>query len=272
MSQYDVQDFERDVIERSRQIPVLVDFWAAWCGPCRVLGPVLERLAGEADGRWQLAKLDTEAHPEISARYGIRSIPACKLFVDGEVLDEFVGALPEPTLRQWLERAIPGPARGLVTRARARIEEDDAEGARDLLEEALEIEPGNDEARVLLARLDLFGDPAAALDRAEAVSMGSAFWDEAAAIADLARLLQRTGPVADLPEGRGRDAFVAGLRALQARDLPTALDRFIETIALDRSYADDAARHACLAIFRILGEEHPVTRSHRVAFGNAVMA
>ena len=117
MAVSDVDNFDQQVLERSRELPVLVDFWAAWCGPCRVLGPVLEAMASQTDGRWELAKVDTETHQDVAARYGIRSIPAVKLFVDGEVVDEFVGALPEPQIRAWLERLLPRPSQAEVLRA-----------------------------------------------------------------------------------------------------------------------------------------------------------
>ena len=107
MSRYDTDNFDVDVLERSREKPVLVDFWAAWCGPCRVIGPVLERLADDNGDDWELRKLDTEKHPDIARQYRITSIPAVKLFVDGEVKDEFVGALPEQMIVLWLKR---GPA------------------------------------------------------------------------------------------------------------------------------------------------------------------
>ncbi|MDH7516329.1 MAG: thioredoxin, partial [Bacteroidota bacterium] len=104
---YDVTDFETQVVERSRVVPVVVDFWAQWCSPCRVLGPVLEKLSEENDGRWDLAKVDTDMMPEIAMQYGVRSIPAVKLFIDGTVVSEFVGAQPEHAIRKWLDAYIP---------------------------------------------------------------------------------------------------------------------------------------------------------------------
>ena len=100
--------FNVDVIEMSHKKPVLVDFWAPWCGPCRILGPTLEKLARESKGAWRLVKINSDQHPDLVREYGIRGIPAVKLFVDGKVVNEFVGALPEHALKRWLEEALPG--------------------------------------------------------------------------------------------------------------------------------------------------------------------
>lgn len=102
--------FQEDVIEKSHDKPVVVDFWAPWCGPCRTLGPVLERLAKESQGTWRLVKINTDKHPQIARRYNVRGIPAVKLFVDGEVADEFVGARPEGAVKQWLQPHVPSAA------------------------------------------------------------------------------------------------------------------------------------------------------------------
>ena len=130
---YDTNDFDRDVVERSWTIPVLVDFWAEWCGPCRVLGPVLEKLAGEHSHQWAFVKLDTEAHPHIAARHGVRSIPNVKLFVDGRVSDEFVGALPEARVVEWLKKALPSRFRSQLAEARRALSDNGTCAALEIL-------------------------------------------------------------------------------------------------------------------------------------------
>ena len=254
-------DFQQDVLAASHDQPVLVDFWAPWCGPCRVLGPVLDRLAAE-DTRWTLAKVNTDHHPELMAQYGIRGIPAVKLFVDGAVAAEFTGALPEHAVRTWLAEYLPSPARQTLAEAEARLAEGTTVAARALLESVLESEPDEDTAEaahLLLARLVVFEEP----ERAAALVQGL-IGLEADAIRSLADHLQQD-PAA-LPESPVRATYAEGLRALRAEDFDTALSHFIQVIQRDRSYDDDGARKAAVALFQVLGEHDPIVQKHRPLF------
>lgn len=267
---HDVVDFEKEVLERSRSLPVLVDFWAAWCGPCRVLGPIIERLAGEAGGRWALAKVDTEALPEVAERYQVMSIPSVKLFVDGEVADEFVGALPEPAIRQWLAQALPSPHAAQVKEAAELIERGSFAAAAARLREVLEREPGHRAARLLLGRALLHSEPGAVAEAVRPLSDDVEFLDRAEALATLARIVARAETPEALPDSPARPHFVDGARAVRAGDWDAALAAFIGALRTERGYAGGAAKEAGRAIFVLLGIEHPACDRHFKAFSSAV--
>jgi putative thioredoxin len=266
---YDVSDFEKDVIERSRTIPVLVDFWADWCGPCKILGPVLERLAGQSDGTWALAKVDTEQQVEVAQQYGIQSIPNVKLFIDGVVVNEFVGALPEYQVRRWLETAIPGKHQKKLEQAEAFLAAGQFTLAQGLLEETVVLEPESAVARVLLARSIVFSEPAKAAGLIENIEEPK-YLDFLEAIRTFARLHTLSHHTDQLPDGAARALYISAVQSLVTRDFDAALGQFIAVIRQDRYYDDDGSRRACIAIFKLLGEEHELTLKHRREFSSAL--
>lgn len=265
---FDVRDFHEEVIEASRQVPILVDFWAEWCGPCRILGPILERLAGEADGKWTLAKVDTEAHPDVAAAYGIRSIPDVRLFVDGEVVDGFMGALPEANVRRWLAEALPSAGEREAARELARVDTLIRDGrkqeARDALELLLDREPGDAEARFRLARLLVFSDPERAVKLLERTEPGGVAPEALDAIRTFGRLFLEDS--ADPPE----DPFRWAVRRLQGEDFSGALEALLRILREEGSGTSDRVRKTCVAVFHHLGHDHPLVRRFRGEFSRAL--
>ena len=269
MSVYDTADFARDVLSASRETAILVDFWAPWCGPCRVVGPVLEGLADEEarreSPRWTLAKVNTDQHPELMQRYGIRGIPAMKLFSDGEVIAEVTGALPEYQLRQWLEQHLPTETGRRLASARLRLAEGDRGGALEDLEAALATgdtaSPDAQAARLLLARLSVFDDPG----RAHTL-VGDGLSTEAQAVRTVAQALTRE----DFPEGASRQPYETAHRQLRDHHPDSALDALIALVQHDRAYDDDGARRLIVGLFQTMGEDDPVVKKHRPEFNRSL--
>lgn len=258
--------FAAAVLERSRTVPVVVDFWAPWCGPCRVLGPVIEKVAGEHGDEVVLAKLNTDENPRTATNYRIQGIPAVKAFRDGKVVAEFVGAVPETQVRAFFARLVPSAAERAAKEAQELLARDPA-AAEARFRDALAKSPTPDAvvglASILLARGDV-NEASALLERAPAdrrakVMKHRIFLEGFAAKNDAAIL--RDEALASPKDPRTRYRW--GVMLAAAERYEEALDELLESVQLDKAFADGAARKAVLAVFDILGLESPVTRDYQ---------
>ncbi len=278
-----VADFAARVLGASRQVPVIVDFWAEWCQPCRILKPILEKLAAEYGGRFILAKVDSDHNQELAQRYGVRGIPAVKAFVNGEMVDEFTGALPEAQIRDFIDRLIPSPAEPLRLQALDAHAAGDLEGARQLMAQAIKLDPANDTSYLDYVEMSL---AAGAIDeareimeavrprcrdraRVEALDAQLALATSGGGDIDIAAL--RTRIAADPADLDARLQLANALAV--ARDYRPAFEQLLEIVRRDRAWNEQAGRKTMLTLFTVLGaqpQHDDLVREFRVALSRTL--
>jgi putative thioredoxin len=263
-------DFQQAVLEESKHRPVLVDFWAPWCGPCKSLKPVLEKLAAEYGGKFLLAKINSDDNQELAARYGVRGIPSVKAFIDGEPVDEFSGALPESEVRAFLDRLVPGPADDLRAEAAELRLAGDIPAALQKLADASKIAPDHlgvrldaaeimldlgeaDEANRLMAGVADDAEPRVPQLKARLQFMGAAGEDEAALTARVA-----------VNENDLEARLKLAKLLVAAGQYEAGMDQLLEIVRRDRSFGDDIGRKTLLSVFDLLGGGELLSRYRRL--------
>ena len=237
------REFEAKVLERSKQVPVVVDFWAEWCGPCRTLGPALEKAVSDRKGEVELAKVDTDANQQIAREFGIQSIPAVKAFKDGEVVAEFIGAQPPAAIESFLNEFVPSEADRLAEA-----------GDEESLRKALELDPRNAAAAVGLARILL-----ARGETEEALETVGAFPHDFVADGLAAR-----AELSQSENGAGAGELPRAFSAWDDGEPEQALEALQGVIAAETDPdRKDQLRRVMVAIFTELGADHPLAREHR---------
>jgi putative thioredoxin len=267
----DAANFREVVLEGSKSAPVVIDFWAPWCAPCRALAPVLEKLAQEYAGKFTLAKINSDENQELATAMGVRGIPAVKAVVDGSVVDEFVGALPERQVRDFIERVLPSPSALLHRQAQAHIAAGQYEQALAALEAALALDARNlpamtDQLEVLL-HLERFEQARALLDILEPSSPGDT------RVARLKAELQFAAePRADAAslQARVRDdpgdlnaRLALARHHVQLQDYEAAFEQLLEVVRRDRRFGDESGRKTMVELFNLLGHEHELVGKYR---------
>ena len=261
-----LSSFERDVIEASMEVPVIVDFWAPWCGPCKALGPLLEKLEREYGGRFKLVNVNADTNPELVASFNLKSIPYAVAFVDGNAVAQFMGAQPESFVRAFLDRLIPNPAEIEHRSAREALAKGQPGIAEDYLKNAIALDPSH-----AAARLDLIS---LLLDRGEVDRARSHFsvltsaakqqsnYQMIVARFAAAQTASTLPPIDQLVRRIHLDRNDLGARLelaellISRRDFAPAMHQLLEIVKRDRTFKDDVARRKLLAVFE-MAQDHP---------------
>ncbi len=270
-----IENFEAEVIEASQHTPVLVDFWAPWCGPCKVIGPLLEKVEAEYAGRFKLVKIDSDQEQQLAQAFGIRSIPTCVLMVNGQPVDGFMGALPEGQIKAFLDKHLPAAeeveAAAEEAEALDALADGDLEGALEKLQHAVQTDPNNDDARFdlvkLLLEMDLDDDAKVAFAPVIAKSAGVRRLDS------LNRWIKARDANANVVDPQARAAELQARIAANKRDFDSrfalaqlllahsqfvpAMDELLEILMRDKAWNDDLARKTFIAILDVIEPPKP---------------
>ena len=272
------ENFHEVVLEGSRTAPVVIDFWAPWCAPCRALKPILEKLADEYAGKFTLAKINSDENQELAAEFGVRGIPAVKAVVDGQLVDEFTGALPESQVRAFIERVVPSPAELKRRQAREMLDAGMEAQALDLLGEAIALDPRNTPAKIdrleALVRLNRLADAKSALDELDPLTLedprvatlkahiGFSSGDAVDPAALIARIAENPNDLTARLDLARHHARIG--------DYEPALQQLLEIVRCDRKFGDDAARKTMLEIFNLLGAGDELVGKYRRLLASAL--
>ena len=259
-------NFKNEVIESSKQLPIVVDFWAPWCAPCRVLGPVIEEIAQEQVGSWKLVKINTEEQPEVAAQYNIRSIPNVKMFYRGDIVAEFAGALPKTQILRWLEDHLPSDEKEKWHALEKELKSQTKDEAQESLEKFIGQFPEHLPAKLALTRKIVFNDPARANALIANIKVGQEGYDLASDVHAYTELISLENDASD----HATKLLVRAQEELQKGKFDQGIEHLIEAVKIDKGVHRELPRRASIAVFRLLGNAHTTTKKYRRLFDMAL--
>jgi len=256
-------DFEYEVLAYSQNIPVVVDFWATWCAPCRVLGPLLEKLAHEAQGNFRLAKVDVDQNPNLAERYQVRSVPSVKAFKEGKLVSEFSGAVPEPRLREFIQNIAPSPTSLLMNKAQSLLAQNQIKNAELTFRKVLEQNPGNSNALLGLAKCLLLQGKSDECMEIITQFPASKDYQSAELLRPLCEALVRLDRTPSYPDDPLQAAYENSLRLAKKGNIEASMDGLLDVIRQNKQFQNGEARKVFLSLLELLGADHPSARQYR---------
>jgi putative thioredoxin len=256
-------DFQYQVLEYSQKVPVLVDFWAEWCIPCRTLGPLLEQLTEEAQGAFRLAKLNVDQNQNLARQFNVRSIPSVKVFRNGRVQAEFTGAQQESKVREFLRAIAPSDVELTLEKAQSFMQLKQFKSAASTFQQVLEKMPKQPSALLGLIKCDIIqGDLVSALNILRSFPASQEF-SHAQQLMPLAIALERNQDLREWSDNPLDAAYSRSLSLITRGNYPAAFDGLLDILREDKKYKNDKARQVVIAMFELLGEDNELTRQYR---------
>lgn len=256
-------DFEYEVIAFSNQVPVIVDFWAEWCRPCKTLTPILEKYAIESQGTFRLAKVNVDENPNLALRFGVRSIPNVKAFRDGQVVSEFLGLQPEPRVKEFIRNLAPSQIDLLLEKGQSLLESMDWGGANNSFHQFLAKQPNHPKGLLGLMKANLMQGKFSEAKRILEEFPASPEYARMEVVRPLFTALWAEKSNQGISDDQLEATYHNALRLILRGNLPAAMDGIIDVLRQDKHYRNNEARLVLLGLFEVLGDNHPLTQQYR---------